>query len=139
MAVQIVMAPDAGPVSSDRPVEQKLGALELAWRSGLVRKTCLVILLGVLWQAYATYLDNPLLFPTLSDTLQTGWERIVDGTLPARVLVTVKVLLIGYVTGTLLAGLLTVLAINTRIGTDVLETLTAMFNPLRRSPCCRWR
>jgi len=130
MAARIIMAQNAGPVTSDRPVEQKLGILELAWRSGFVRKTCLVLLLGVIWQAYATYLDNPLLFPTLTDTLQTGWDRIVDGTLPARMLVTIKVLLLGYVTGTLLAGVLTVLAINTRIGTDFLETATAMFNPL---------
>ena len=39
-------------------------------------------------------------------------------------------LLIGFSTGTLLAGLLTVFAITTRIGTDFLETMTAMFNPL---------
>jgi NitT/TauT family transport system permease protein len=36
----------------------------------------------------------------------------------------------GYAAGTLLAALLTILAINTRIGTDFLETMTAMFNPL---------
>jgi iron(III) transport system permease protein len=40
------------------------------------------------------------------------------------------VLLIGFTTGTVLAGLLTVFAISTRIGTDFLETMTAMFNPL---------
>ncbi len=39
-------------------------------------------------------------------------------------------LLIGYAVGVVLAAVLTVLAISTRIGTDLLETLTAMFNPL---------
>ena len=36
----------------------------------------------------------------------------------------------GYGCGVALAAIMTVLAINTQIGTDVLETLTAMFNPL---------
>jgi len=40
------------------------------------------------------------------------------------------VLLVGYATGTVLAGLLTVFAISSRIGTDFLDTMTAMFNPL---------
>ena len=55
---------------------------------------------------------------------------MADGTLPARIWTTLQILLMGYVAGTLLAALLTVLAINTRIGTDFLETMTAMFNPL---------
>jgi NitT/TauT family transport system permease protein len=36
----------------------------------------------------------------------------------------------GYASGVILAAILTILAINTRIGTDFLETMTAMFNPL---------
>jgi len=36
----------------------------------------------------------------------------------------------GYAAGLLLAGALTSFAISTRIGNDLLETLTAMFNPL---------
>ena len=36
----------------------------------------------------------------------------------------------GYSLGTALAAVMTVLAIKTQIGTDLLETLTAMFNPL---------
>jgi len=41
-----------------------------------------------------------------------------------------RVLLMGYSAGILLAAALTMLAIGTRVGTDILETLTAMFNPL---------
>ena len=41
-----------------------------------------------------------------------------------------RVLLIGYASGLLLAAILSVLAITTRVGNDVLETLTAMFSPL---------
>ena len=42
----------------------------------------------------------------------------------------IKVLLMGYATGLLLAAILTGIAISSRIGTDLLETLTSMFNPL---------
>ena len=53
-----------------------------------------------------------------------------DGTLPLRAWTSLKVLLMGYAAGIVLAAILTMLAISTRIGTDLLETLTAMFNPL---------
>jgi NitT/TauT family transport system permease protein len=41
-----------------------------------------------------------------------------------------KVLLQGYLAGLVLAGLLTALATATRLGTDLLETLSSMLNPL---------
>ncbi|WP_246666109.1 ABC transporter permease [Aquamicrobium sp. LC103] len=111
-------------------VERKLGAWELLWRVGAVRKTLIILVLAGAWQLYATYLNNPLLFPTLTDTLEALYRRTMDGTLPARMWTTLQILVSGYVIGTLLAAVLTVLAINTRIGTDFLETMTAMFNPL---------
>jgi NitT/TauT family transport system permease protein len=133
-APQILLAEDS---ANARPafgniaaVEQKLGPVELIWGIGAVRKALLIIVLALLWQVYATYLDNPLLFPTLTDTLVTLVDRFADGTLPARIWTTLKILLMGYAAGTILAAILTVLAINTRIGTDFLETMTAMFNPL---------
>ncbi|MDQ0454227.1 NitT/TauT family transport system permease protein [Rhizobium paknamense] len=122
---------DARPAHANLAVvEQKLGMLELIWGIGALRKALIILLLAAIWQAYAVYLDNPLLFPTLSDTLTTLVDRFADGTLPARIGTTLKILLMGYAAGTVLAALLTVLAINTRIGTDFLETMTAMFNPL---------
>jgi NitT/TauT family transport system permease protein len=120
----------SGVASGPSEVERKLGTLELLLANTFLRKTIIIVLLGVLWQVYATYLDNPLLFPTLSDTLKTMFERFADGTLVERTLTTVKVLLMGYAAGIVLAATLTILAINTRIGTDFLETMTAMFNPL---------
>jgi NitT/TauT family transport system permease protein len=41
-----------------------------------------------------------------------------------------RIILFAYSGGVLLAGLLTIFAITTRPGTDLLELLTAMFNPL---------
>lgn len=111
-------------------VERELSLAERAWNSAFLRKTVIIIVLAIAWEIYARYLDNALLVPTFSETVATLFDRIRDGSLPARALTTIKVLLMGYAAGLSLAALLTVVAINTRIGTDLLETLTAMFNPL---------
>ncbi|WP_267549064.1 ABC transporter permease [Rhizobium rhizogenes] len=130
-APQIILAPQAAETAGHiAAVEQKLGPLELLWQSGFFRKSLLIVALAIIWEAYARHLDNPLLFPTLSDTLTALYDRFADGVLPARIWTTLKVLVTGYVAGTVLAAILTVVAINTRIGTDFLETMTAMFNPL---------
>ncbi len=130
-APQIILAPQATDTAGHiAAVEQKLGAMELLWQSGLFRKSLLIVILAVIWEAYARHLDNPLLFPTLSDTLTALYDRFADGVLPARIWTTLKILVTGYISGTVLAAVLTVVAINTRIGTDFLETMTAMFNPL---------
>ena len=111
-------------------VERVLPFGERLWNSGALRKTLFLITLGLIWEGYARYLDNPLLFPTLSETLESGWEHISSGVLPARAWTSLRVLLIGYGAGILLAAALTIVAIGTRVGTDILETMTAMFNPL---------
>jgi NitT/TauT family transport system permease protein len=87
-------------------------------------------LLAGAWQIYATSLNNPLLFPKFSATFAAFYDGVVSGVLPARAWFSVKVLLQGYAAGILLAALLTAFAITTRIGTEFLETLTSMFNPL---------
>ncbi|MUZ73896.1 ABC transporter permease subunit [Agrobacterium vitis] len=133
LSPNIILAADvaaAKPYDNIKPVEQKLSVFETLWGISALRKTLLIVVLAIIWQVYASFLDNPLLFPTLSDTLVTLTDRFADGTLPARIWTTLQVLFMGYVVGTVLAALLTVLAINTRIGTDFLETMTAMFNPL---------
>lgn len=130
-APQIILAPAAAETAGHiAAVEQKLGTMELLWQSGLFRKSLLIAVLAIIWEAYARHLDNPLLFPTLSDTLTALYDHFADGVLPARIWTTLKILVTGYVAGTVLAAVLTVVAINTRIGTDFLETMTAMFNPL---------
>jgi NitT/TauT family transport system permease protein len=111
-------------------VERKLSMLELLWNDGLVRKALIIVLLALVWEAYGTFLDNPLLFPTFHGTVVTMFDKIKDGTIPLRAWASLKVLLMGYGAGIVLAAVFTILAISTRIGTDFLETITAMFNPL---------
>jgi NitT/TauT family transport system permease protein len=95
-----------------------------------VRRAFILVVLALIWQAYSVPLDNPLIFPTFTETVEALWTVTVSGELPARVLASVKVLLIGYAAGVFLAAVLTTFAVSTRIGTDFLSTLTAMFNPL---------
>ena len=111
-------------------VEKPLSPWERIFNVGGVRKTLLLVALALIWEAYARWLDNPLLFPTFTSMLQAFFDNLLSGTLPLRALMSIKVLLLGYSVGIACAAILTVLAISTRVGTDLLELLTAMFNPL---------
>jgi len=111
-------------------VERPLSAWERVWNLGAARKLALLVLLAILWEGYARWLNNPLLFPTFGATLRAFADAIASGVLPGRALTSLRVLLIGYAAGLLGAAALTVLAISTRLGTDLLELLTSMFNPL---------
>lgn len=111
-------------------VEEELGLAERLWNIGALRKIAIIVLLAVIWEIYGRWLDNPLTFPTLTETVQALWANVQNGILPARIWASLKVLLIGYAAGVAMAGVLTVAAINTRIGSDFLETMTAMFSPL---------
>src|SRR5262249_39342104 len=82
------------------------------------------------WEAYARWLNNELLVPTFSATFLALMHGISSGVILARAALTIKVLLMGFGTGVFIAAVLTFLAINTRLGNDFLETMTAMFNPL---------
>jgi NitT/TauT family transport system permease protein len=88
------------------------------------------VLMAAAWQGYAIYRGNPLLLPTLTETIDSGIESFRDGSLPARAMISLKVLLTGYAIGIALAAALTVFAMSSRIGSDFLETAAAMFNPL---------
>jgi NitT/TauT family transport system permease protein len=111
-------------------VEKPLSKLELIYNAGWVRKIAILIALAAIWEIYARILNNDLLFPTFSATIAAFADNVADGVLPARAWASIKVLLMGYAIGVLLAACLTALAIASRIGTDFLETMTSMFNPL---------
>jgi NitT/TauT family transport system permease protein len=111
-------------------VARPLSVFEMIYNQAWVRKLVLLIVIAALWEVYARWLDNPLLVPTFLDTVRAMVSATVSGVLPARVATSLRVLLMGYGAGVVLAALLTVFAIRTRIGTDFLETMTAMFNPL---------
>jgi len=117
-------------ISPSGQIERKLTIPALLWNKAFVRKGLIILLLAAAWEVYGVLLDNPLLFPPFHDTVVTMFEKVRDGTIPMRAWASLKVLVIGYCSGILLAAIFTILAISTRLGTDLLETITAMFNPL---------
>jgi NitT/TauT family transport system permease protein len=111
-------------------VEQPLSLGERLWNSTAVRRLVILIVLAALWEGYARWSNNPLLFPSFSETVEAWWNGLLSGVIPARLAVTLRMLAVGYGIGLALAGVFVSLAVSTRIGTDLLSTLTAMFNPL---------
>ena len=94
------------------------------------RKLFLLVVLAIIWEIYARYVDNELLFPTFSSTIEAMVTNLANGVLISRVWVSLRILLMGYGLGIGIATVLTCLAVGFRLGTDLLEILTAMFNPL---------
>lgn len=111
-------------------VERPLPLWEKARNSAAIRRTSVVLLLALIWEVYARLLNNPLLFPSLSETLAAMASDIKGGILVQRTLTSLHVLMLGYASGLAIAAIFTTLAVSSRIGTDLLATLTAMFNPL---------
>jgi sulfonate transport system permease protein len=120
------------PVGADEfgIIEKPLSGFERIYNKTWLRKLFILVVLAALWESYARWLDNDLLVPTFSATVQALFVLVAKGVIPARALASLKVLLTGYVVAVGLAAVLTILAITTRIGEDLLETMTAMFNPL---------
>lgn len=111
-------------------VEKPLSAWDRFYGNSTARKTVLLVVLAAIWEGYARWLDNPLLFPTFVETVVALFRSIASGEIPRAASFTIGLLLKGYIVGLILAGVLTALATATRIGSDLLETLTSMFNPL---------
>ena len=100
------------------------------YENGAVRKFALLVILALVWEGYARALNNPLLFPTLTATVSALVSSLRSGELPRAIAYTLRLLLEGYVLGIVFAAMLTALASVSKLGTDLLEMLTSMFNPL---------
>ena len=127
-------------------VERRLSLVERVWGKEAVRKFTVVLLLVAAWQVGAKLYNKPLSVPTATATAESLWENLKpdvkewsvkgvwEGVKSAPLIEytarSLKLLSYGYTVGVALACLLSVAATFSRIGRDVLETLTAMFSPL---------
>jgi NitT/TauT family transport system permease protein len=111
-------------------VERPLGWLERLTDNDALRRLAILVALGLLWELYARWIDSPLILPTLGATVSTFVSDLMSGVLVDRIATSLRSLIIGYAAGLVLAAVLTTIAVSTRIGSDVLSTLTAMFNPV---------
>jgi sulfonate transport system permease protein len=137
-------APERPATAGDRPerllptvdagdfaiATKPLSAWETVANNTALRKVAILVALALVWEIYARRLNNELLVPTFSATVRAFVVAILSGGLLHMVWASIKVLLVGYGAGIAIAAVLTTFATTTRIGSDLLETLTAMFNPL---------
>jgi NitT/TauT family transport system permease protein len=112
-------------------IARPLTLMERIWDNNAVRKGTILLGLVVLWQAYTVIFDvEPLMFPRFSDSAVALWNALVYGDLPSKIWFSIKVLIYGYSAGLAIAAVLVLWATASRIGSDFLATVTAMFNPL---------
>ena len=118
---------DAGVIGD---VERPLTFAERVVNNEAVQRLTILVAIIVIWEIYARWLNNALLFPTFTETVKTFSKDVANGVLVDRTLTSLRTLAIGYAFGLALATLLTTFAVASGIGTRILSTLTAMFNPL---------
>lgn len=112
-------------------VERALSAWERFSNINAVRKLSILLGLVILWEAYTRISQvEELLFPTFTQSAAVLWETLASGLMFEKIWITLYVLLLGYAAGLLLAALFLAVAVSTRIGSDFLSTMTAMFQPL---------
>ena len=111
-------------------VERPLPLAERIVSNESFQRLAILVVLIVVWDIYARWLNNSLLFPTFTETLQTFWRDIQSGVLVNRTLTSLRTLALGYAAGLACAAVFTTFAVASTIGTRILSTLTAMFNPL---------
>ncbi len=111
-------------------VERPLTITERLMNNEAVQRLTILVVLIVIWELYARWLNNGLLFPSFSETIKTFSKDIANGVLIDRTFTSLRTLAIGYALGLALAAVFTTFAVASTAGTRVLSTLTAMFNPL---------
>ncbi len=118
---------DAGAIGD---VERPLTVVERVANNEAVQRLTILVAIVVIWELYARWLNNALLFPTFTETVMTFSKDVANGVLIDRTFTSLRTLAIGYAFGLVLATLLTTFAVASGIGSRILSTLTAMFNPL---------
>ena len=112
-------------------VARPLSFVERVWNINGVRKAIILLGLVVAWQAYTVIADvEPLMFPRFSDSAVALYQSLVHSDLLKKIGFSLKVLVYGYGLGMIIAAALVLWATASRIGSDFLSTVTAMFNPL---------
>ncbi|THC46090.1 ABC transporter permease [Massilia sp. Mn16-1_5] len=115
--------PQAGANAAAQPAASPLN---LSW----LRKAGILLVLAMIWEVVARWYGNDLLLPTFVQTARALVEGLATGELFGYIGVSFATLTQGYVMGVAGAFLLTWLAVSNRLGRELIETLTAMFNPL---------
>jgi NitT/TauT family transport system permease protein len=111
-------------------VERPLGFFERVLNDETFQRVMILLVLIVAWEGYARWLNNSLLFPSFTETVKTFLHDLGAGVLVNRTITSLRTLALGYALGLALAAVFTTIAVASGVGTRILSTLTAMFNPL---------
>lgn len=103
----------------------------LSKRKTALRKVFIVVALIALWEIYARVSGiNPALVPPASEVAATFASHLASGALFGYAWTTLKILLIAQAIAIVIAATFSGIAVTVRVVRDLLETLTAMINPL---------
>lgn len=116
----------ANPGDAARP----LSAWQRLTVNPVLRRLVVLVVFAALWEGAARWSDNPLMLPSLTETVAALVSGLADGSLTGRILSSLEVLLMGYGLAIAVAAVLTIFAVSSSFGSDVLTTLAGMFNPL---------
>jgi len=125
--IEYVLAPWSGAGTAQSTDAATVAGL---YRHGWLRKGALLVVLALIWEALARWQNNDLLLPGFVQTARAFADGVASGEIGGYLKVSLGVLLTGYAAGIACAFVLTALAMATTLGRDLLETATAMFNPL---------
>src|SRR5262249_55408257 len=114
---------DANAIGAIGDVERPLTITERLVNNEAVQRLTILVTLIVIWELYARWLNNGLLFPTFTETIRTFSKDIANGVLIDRTMTSLRTLAIGYALGLVLAAVLTTIAVASTAGTRVLSTL----------------
>lgn len=133
-AIPLVERPDyildLEPALPDRRFPARLSLWRRVANTTATRQATLLVLIAAAWQIYGAHLDNDLVLPSFAETARALWHGLIAGALLSDAWTSIELLLAGYVIAVAFAIALTFFAVATRVGTDLLNLLTAMFNPL---------
>ena len=94
-------------------VARPLSLWERVSTNAAVRRIFVLVIFGLAWELAARYSDNPLIFPSLSESLVALKNGILSGVLLGRIATSLEVLVLGYTVALCIALLLTIMAIIT--------------------------
>ena len=87
-------------------IRQPLALHAKLWKIGAVRRSVLLAILALGWQVYASWLHRPLMLPTFGATVTAFVDSLIRGELLLRAAMSLKILIVAYAAGVVLAGLL---------------------------------
>ncbi len=98
----------------------------------VLRKFFVLAIVLLIWQIAAVLANTPLILPTVTDTIGALYQSLLGNNAPLglHIAETIRTLGMGFLLGTGVATIITIFAVNTRLGSDFLSTITGAFAPL---------